>query len=197
MICQNCKTEISNTAKFCYKCGYEISKQVNQNIEDDFIIYKLKPKFDIFYKFLNTFFRVILFILIMNETISLLNDTMSTIFLVLIFIYILGDLIIQKMQYDKLEYNFYKEKVEYKDGFFNKEEKELKYSSIREVTMSQNVLERFCGIGKIKIYTTASNNNYNRKNSRSFQNGIFIHCVSNVEKQYKTIKKIIDEGTKN
>ena len=40
-------------------------------------------------------------------------------------------------------------KVEYKDGFLNKETKELKYKSIREIKMVQSVLERIFGIGYV------------------------------------------------
>ena len=88
-------------------------------------------------------------------------------------------------------------KVEYKDGFLNKEEKELKYKYVREVTMSQNILERLCCIGTIRIFTNASSGVYNGGNHGSMRgrNGIYIHCVDDVEEQYKIIKQIIDEGT--
>ena len=94
------------------------------------------------------------------------------------------------MQYDNIRYDFYGNRVEYIDGFLNRERKELKYKYVREVTMSQNVLERLCGIGTIKISTNAFSHN-----SMRGMNGIFIHCVEDVEEQYKIIKQIIDEGT--
>ena len=102
-------------------------------------------------------------------------------------IYIGGKILVEKMRHKSLKYNFYRTKIEYIDGFFNKEEKELKYKFIREVTMSRNLLERICGIGTVRIYTNASN---------GFYNGILIHCLTNVEEKYKIIKQVIDEGTK-
>ena len=106
-------------------------------------------------------------------------------------------MVIGKKQYNNLEYNFYATKVEYVDGFLNKEEKELKYKHIREVTMTQSILERLCAIGTIRIFTNASSGDYgnNRNNNMNGRNGIYIHCVKNVQEQYKKIKEIIDEGT--
>ena len=101
------------------------------------------------------------------------------------------------MQYKNLSYNFYTTKVEYVDGFLNKEEKELKYKFIREVTMSQSILERMCGIGTIRIFTNASSGNINSRNHNSMRgrNGVYIHCIEDVKQQYQAIKQIIDEGT--
>ena len=101
------------------------------------------------------------------------------------------------MQYDNIRYDFYGNRVEYIDGFLNRERKELKYKYVREVTMSQNVLESLCGIGTIKISTNAFSgyNSTRSHNSMRGMNGIFIHCVEDVEEQYKIIKQIIDEGT--
>ena len=87
--------------------------------------------------------------------------------------------------------------MEYVDGFLNKEEKELKYKYVREVTMSRKTLERICGLGTIKIFTNASSGGYNGRshNSMKGRNGILIHCLNDVEKQYRIVKRIIDEGT--
>ena len=78
-------------------------------------------------------------------------------------------------------------------------EKELKYKYIREVTMSQNIIERLFGIGKIKVFTNASSgmNNGAYGNSMRNRNGIQIHCVENVEEQYKKVKELIDNGSQD
>ena len=77
------------------------------------------------------------------------------------------------------------------------EEKELKYKYIREVTMSQNILERVFNIGTIKIFTNASSGStYNSKHNKMYgKNGLGIHCIENVKEQYAKVKEIIDEGT--
>ena len=106
-------------------------------------------------------------------------------------------LIFEKIQYDNLEYNFYATKAEYIDGFLNKEQKELKYKYIREVTMTQNILERIFHIGTIRIFTNASSGmTYNNKHNKMYgKNGLAIHCIENVKEQYQKVKDIIDEGT--
>ena len=201
MFCRNCGTEISDVAKFCPKCGNRINREQEPSkkiIEDNNIRFALKPEFNLPYKMLNAIWTGLLWvILIVVEFGEYGISTEFIMFLIAFFIiYIILNLVFGKKQYDKLEYNFYSTKVEYIDGFFNKEQKELKYKYIREVTMSQNILERFCGIGKIKIFTNASSGygTYNNHNSGG-RNGVYIHCVVDVEEQYKAIKQIINEGT--
>lgn len=77
-----------------------------------------------------------------------------------------------------------------------KKKKEVKYKNIREVTMSQNIFERFFKIGTIRIYTNASSGGYNGNNHRNMsgKNGIIIHCVTDLREKYKNVKEIIDEG---
>ena len=60
--------------------------------------------------------------------------------------------------------------------------------------MSQNILENFFGIGRIRLYTNANsayNTGYNHR--QTGKNGIDIHCVSNVKELYVKAKAIIDE----
>lgn len=206
MFCRKCGTEMSENAKFCPKCGNaRIGEQVQEKevIEDNNIRYQLNPEFNILYKLIINIGRAFIYMFVicfwftsLYELWSIYPSTLLTTIAIMA-IYVIVKMLFEKLQYDVLKYNFYATKVEYKDGFLNKEEKELKYKFIREITMSRNLLERFCGIGTIRIYTNASSGIYNgnKHNSMKGQNGIIIHCVDNVEEQYKTIKQIIDEGT--
>ncbi len=199
MFCKNCGLEMDSNAKFCSKCGTPRSMeqpQVRKVIEDNNIKFQLKPKFNLIYDFIINSLYVLCYgaILIIYAYTFNLWVIMISIIVIITSIKTLLD----KKQHDSLEYNFYATKVEYKDGFFNKEQKELKYKYIREITMSQNILERICGIGTIRIFTNASNYQYNiyrNRNREIIKNGIYIHCVDNVEEKYKIIKQIIDEGT--
>lgn len=207
MFCRNCGTEMSDTARFCPKCGNDrMGEQTpkKEKIEDNHIIFQIKPEFNDTYKLLSntwhaiigTFFICFAFIDIYK---LLLTYNSSTLILTIIImaLYVAIKMILEKIQYNDLEYNFYTTKIEYKDGFLNKEEKELKYKYVREVTMSRNVLERLCGIGTIRIFTNASSGAYNGNNHNSVRgrNGIYIHCVADVEEKYRIIKRIIDEGS--
>ncbi len=208
MFCKNCGTEINDNAHFCPKCGnnnqgdQQASKKV---VEDNQIKKQIKPEFNWPYKIITIFGKAlvyffIIFCYIIAEITEDLIVITPIIFLVVIavgILYILIKLLLGKMQYNDLEYNFYNTKVEYKDGFLNKEEKELKYKYIREVTMTQNILERIFKIGTIRIFTNASSGNYGygRNHNMIGKNGIFIHCVKNVKEEYNKVKEIIDEGT--
>lgn len=207
MFCKNCGIEMNDTARFCPKCGYDRMGEIQQNkeiIEDNNIKYQIKPKFNMPYKIISNTLKAIIymfFICFLFTNLYKLWFIYPITFIItlgVMLIYVVIKIIFEKMQYDDLEYNFYTTKIEYKDGFLNKEEKELKYKHIREVTMNQNILERLCGIGNIRIFTNASSGGYgtsSKNNTMKGRNGIYIHCVENVQEQYKTIKEIIDAGT--
>lgn len=213
MFCKNCGTEISEETRFCPKCGTEISGEKSQKSngikEDGTVKFQLKPKFNWGYKILTTvgvilFWFVIIALYMIGDLeeiaiVWLFTSSIPMIVVAIVVIYVAIKLFFEKKQYDALEYNFYSTKVEYIDGFLNKEEKELKYKYIREVTMSQSIIERIFRIGTIKIFTNASSGTtYNNKHSNmNGKNGLSIHCVENVKEQYQKVKELIDEGTEN
>lgn len=206
MFCKYCGTQINDTAKFCPKCGKETSiKEEVEQKEDNEIKLKIKPVFIVPYKLLNNVMIIVFMILVaviglkdvLFETQIIEPLYIVIVILLIVIIYVTIKMLLEKRQYKDLEYTFYKTKVEYKDGFLTKEEKELKYKYVREVLLTQGILERLFGIGTIRIFTNASSGTYNRNNYENVpgRNGIYIHCVENVEEQYQKIKKIINEGT--
>ena len=48
MYCKNCAFKLDNDAKFCSRCGLDLTNLTlnNKNISDDKVIFSLKPKFD-------------------------------------------------------------------------------------------------------------------------------------------------------
>lgn len=201
MFCRNCGAEMSDTAKFCPKCGNQrIGEEVTgKRIEEDNTVkFMLKPEFNMVYQTLSAIWSGFILLLLIGYCITgfalfIYYPIIPIIFFIL---YVAIKLIFGKMQYNNLKYNFYTTKVEYIDGFLNKEEKELKYKYVREVTMSQNILERLCNIGTIKIFTNASSGyGAGGHNSMKGRNGLYIHCLENVQSQYQTIKQLIDDGT--
>lgn len=207
MYCKNCGTEVKENSRFCANCGFDIVQgkvEKAKKMEDNTVKIQVKPYFSMSYKFLACLWQAIVWIIF----ISILVINLPLLWLVypITFLYTLGivgiyiaiKMLLEKKQYDDLEYNFYTTKVEYKDGFLNKEEKELKYKYVREVVMKQSVLERMCNLGTIRIYTNASNGiNNSGKHNTTGKNGIHIHCVKNVREQYKTIREIIDKATED
>ncbi len=205
MFCRNCGEEISDTAQFCPKCGYSIKNgepEKKKAVEDNVVKFKLKPTFSVPYKTISALWDAIVWIFVISVLIINLPvlwvefPITGLITFAIVAVYVAGKILLGKKQYENLDFNFYATKVEYVDGFLNKEEKELKYKYVREVTMTQSIIERMFNLGTIKIFTNASSggNVNNRHNGMAGRNGVYIHCVSNVKEQYQTIKQIINEG---
>ncbi len=206
MFCKKCGTEMSDDARFCPKCGYDTQGGTDfvkeEKKEDNEIKLNVKPTFKFGYKFLTTLGSAILWLIILSFWIfpdfddakeaMMFTKTIFGIVAVVLVLYIIIKMIIEKIQYDHYEYNFYNTKVEYMDGFLNKEEKELKYKHIREVALRQNIIQRMFNIGTIRIFTNATSG-YNGNNRNL--NGLNIHCVENPQEQYKKVKELIDQET--
>jgi|GEM_PF-2862615 len=209
MFCKDCGVENTDEAMFCEKCGTNLkgdSKKVTNDEDKTVLKYNIKPTYNWGYKIITVglsslIASLFLLFFLLDEFLFEALSSFSIFILLAITVYVVGRLFIEKLQYSKLNFNFYSDRLEYKDGFLNISEKELKYKFIRETTMTQNILERIFKIGTIRIFTNASSGmayGYNGKfnnNMRMQQNGIIIHCVKNVKKEYETIKKIIDEGS--
>ena len=211
MFCKKCGTELSEGARFCPKCGYDTQGESqgakNEVKEDKDVVYQVKPIFKLGYKILTNLGRALLYIFLFGfiilgdmddeitaEGASKIMGTVISIIAAVVVIYMVIKLIFEKIQYNHYEYNFYNTKVEYVDGFLNREEKELKYKNIREVALKQNIVQRLFNIGTIRIFTNASSrfNSYGNNNMRNL-NGLNIHCVENPKEQYEKLKELIDK----
>jgi len=211
MYCKKCGVELDNGAKFCIGCGNEVSTDTNivkeELPDDNQIRFELKPQFKWLYKILTEGIGSVVvysFVIwyIFSDSLRLIdsiNDSgFSFLIPALVILIPLVKLMFESMQYKKLCYNFYNNKLEYIDGFLNKTEKELKYKHIREIVMSEGIMERIFGIGTIKIFTNASSNVQSQSSFGHMTgngNGIVIHCLTDVKAKYQEIKKIVDEGT--
>ena len=203
MFCKNCGNELADEVKFCNKCGASVDgeiKQKEKKVEDKTVKYQIKPNFKWGYKLItNLGYALLIILLALGSSIELILDEVPELAMIIIggtIVFVLIKLFIENVQYKNLEYNFYATKVQYKDGFLNKEEKELKYKFIREVTMHQNILERMFGIGTIRLFTNASSG-YGYGARGNMLNGINIHCVDNVNEQFKKVRELIDEATED
>ena len=203
MFCKKCGTEMKDDARFCPKCGYDTQGKVDilkeEKKEDKEVKLQLKPTFKFLYKFLTTLGSAIVWVIIVSlwifpdfdevQDAVTFTKTIWGIIAIVFVLYIVIKMIIEKIQYSHYEYNFYNTKVEYIDGFLNKEEKELKYKHIREVALRQNIIQRMFNIGTIRVFTNATSGY--KGNNRNL-NGLNIHCIENPQEQYKKVKELID-----
>lgn len=227
MFCRKCGSEINDNAVFCIKCGYDLSEvniennivggnsYVSEPIDNSKIYTSIKPTFNWVHKFFQKGWKWALVALYFGssiefrqmsidpetfrfnyETLSLLElypIPIILITLVLIFIHMLLD----KMQYNKIQYDFYSDRVEYKDGFLNISQKELKYKFIREVAMTKNILERMFNLGTIHLYTNASSGIRRSRHNASGGNGLALHCISDIEQVLPYIKNLVDSNDRD
>lgn len=214
IFCKNCGAQINNAVIFCNECGQSrIRNSMNKKIEieEDYRTkFELKPKFNLIYKIykiiigavsiVSAFFAFFADIFWLDP-----NPPTMIIFIILIIALIIALLITigqfiylkkEKELYNDSIYKFYTTKVNFEDIDSN-EQKEIKYKDIREISMSQSIIERICGIGTIKIFVNAPINYRNTSSEKIMKgrNGIYIDCVKNIQQKYQTIKQIIDKGT--
>lgn len=206
MFCKTCGKELNDDASFCNNCGTPVGQVSTSNVslkedkkkEDNVVRLEIKPTFVFGYQVIREFINTIVWLFLILCCIEINPIALVKYFplfsLIVVFVILVVRLVFVKAQYNKITYRFLKTKIEYVDGFLNKEEKQLKYEHIREITMSQNVLERIFGIGRIRLFTNASSafvTGHNHK--QTGKNGIDIHCVTNVKEQYLAAKAILDE----
>ena len=213
MYCKNCGQELNNKASFCKGCGSKAGNSIvdTQNkaikpVEDNQIKFELKPTFKWGYKILTEGLGMIAVILFFTFYIFAGSDIkdawnfikstpiMMAVILLLFITVPMVKIIFTSMQYKKLCYNFYATKVEYIDGFLNRSQKELKYKYVREIVMKEGIIERIFGLGTIQVFTNASTGKYSSE-TNGMENGILIHCLTDVKSKYAEIKKIVDAAT--
>ena len=134
MFCKKCGAEINADAAFCPKCGAAVNGENTakaQVVEDEEVKYQLKPKFILGYKLITNFGRGLLYLLIFTiYFFAEIEDGKDAgefigvfigIFVAIMVVYVLIKLIFENIQYKHYEYNFYNTKIEYIDGFLNKD----------------------------------------------------------------------------
>lgn len=91
--------------------------------------------------------------------------------------------------YDRTEFRFYPDKLDYYEGFFTVEEKTISYRNVTEVNLRRNIFQRKYGLGTIILSTPATG--YVRGRARS---GILIFDIENPEKHYAEIKRLVEKA---
>lgn len=189
MYCEKCGTELADDVIYCTNCGNNLKKsiKVENKIEDNQILLRVKPTFKFGYQVLPSLIRYS-FIIIIFAIIVCIASVEAGLVLGLICFIIFGIILtintaIKKKQFNSYVYDFYKTKVIYKDSFLNISEKEVKYKHIREVTLRQTFMQRLFNIGTIILFTNAET---------GFASGIFLGSIEDVQSVYKQIKSIID-----
>jgi membrane protein YdbS with pleckstrin-like domain len=62
----------------------------------------------------------------------------------------------KKLNYERTEYRFYDDRLEFDEGYFNVNRKVVRYEDVLEITLRKGFLQRFCGLGTIYLATEAT-----------------------------------------
>ena len=109
----------------------------------------------------------------------------------------LAILIGKKMNYARTEYRFYKDHLEFEEGFLAVKKKEIRYSDVKEITLRKGVLQRMCGLGTVYLATMATGSS---PDSQPFSNlaggsasasGISIRDVRDSDAVYDKLRTLI------
>ena len=92
----------------------------------------------------------------------------------------------KKRTYAQTEYRFYRDRLEYAEGFWTAESKTIKYDKVTETAMRRGVIQRKHGLGTIFLATPATGFQQGRTTS-----GIRIRDVEEPEKVYETVERLI------
>ena len=220
MYCPNCGAEISDDYEFCPKCGIEIKHKkpaFTFSSDDNTPQFILKPVFvpsvtlisilprTIFFTIWGALFFGIPASMIAAPLISppihtrqgIIHDPIygmiifPIIFGILFLIGIpIANYILKKKKYKKTEYRFFKNKLEYYEGFFTVEQKVIRYKDIREVYLKKGILQSKYNLGTIILMTNVigiatSTSNYATKG------GIKLEDIKNPDEAYQKIKELV------
>ena len=108
----------------------------------------------------------------------------------------------KKFNYQKTEYRFFEDRLEFEEGFFTISKKVIRYKDIKEVTLRRGVLQRANNLGTIYLATmaTGAGNAVNPFSALGFSStsasGISVRDIENPEAEYERIRALVDKADK-
>lgn len=111
-------------------------------------------------------------------------------------------LFVKKFNYEKTEYKFFDDRLEFEEGFFTIHKKVIKFQDIKEVTLRKGMLQRVNGLGTIYLATLATGTLpfMNPFAALGFGNtsasGISVKDIIEPDKEYERIRQLIETQRK-
>ena len=94
--------------------------------------------------------------------------------------------LLKKHTYEFTEYNFYRDRLEYTEGYLQAEDKRVRYDNVVEASMKRGIIQKRYGLGTITLKTPGTT--YSRDTFTS--SGIKLADIPEPEKVYDTIQDI-------
>lgn len=189
MVCKNCGEYVNEKFEYCPYCGDFLDK--SQYMEND-IVYKIYPTCNIWTELIPDLKTILILVLLtfINfyfQDFLLLNEYYSPnyIWILYIIVFLWYDMkaMMKKLRFQKIEYCFYKDHLEYHEQFGRRIMHSVRYDTISDVAIHQSWIDSMFHRGTLALYT-ANREDY----------GIYIYDVPNVEEVYYQVKKMIDSA---
>lgn len=148
----------------------------------------VKPKYNVIFSFLYNHVTTLLIIILILAVLIFENQLIEygIAILVIYVIYLIINVIYNKVKYRNSFYKFYGDKLVYNNKIKDDNEKEVKYTEMTQIKYGQTFLQTVFKLGTIMIYTN---------NKKITQRIIFINGVKDVKLVYEKILKVIGEKT--
>jgi uncharacterized membrane protein YdbT with pleckstrin-like domain len=104
----------------------------------------------------------------------------------------------KKLNYERTQYTFYEDMLEFEEGFFSRNKKVIKYKDILEVSLRKGILQSGCNLGTIYLSTLAtgsgprSNPFYTFGFGNISASGIGVRDIPNPDTAFEKIRTLID-----
>lgn len=190
MNCKNCGEKVNEKFEYCPFCGDFLDKST---YDEDDVQYTIYPTCDMLKEIIPDMKTILILVLLtfINfyfQDFLLMNENYSPnyiyILYVIVFLWYDFKAIMKKMRFQKVEYQFYKDHLEYHEKFGRHIEHSVRYATITDVGVHQTFIEQLFHRGTIALYSGSHH-----------EKGIYIYDIKNVEEAYYNIKEIIERSS--
>ena len=206
MYCRQCGKEIAKDTKFCPSCGEAVistAPQAGQETNTGQPLLVLRPRFigwvtalsllpvQLFFAVWGGGFFGIFCGLVVKSFGLPLPVWIPAVFFASLFFFGIPLLayIAKKRTYAQTEYRFFRNRLEYAEGFWTAENKTIKYDRITETSMRRGIIQKRYGLGTIFLATPATG--ATEFSWRGAMSGIRIRDVEEPEKVYDEVQNLM------
>lgn len=203
MFCSKCGKEMVDDAKFCAGCGEPVSGAQVESVQEQDAgepLLVLRPRFIGWVTVLSVLpFQIFMTIwgagfcggvgMFAVKGLGLsLPPWFTFVFFGCLFFFGIPFIVYtaKKRTYAQTEYRFFRNRLEYSEGFWTAENKTIKYDKITETAMRRGIIQRKYGLGTIFLSTPATGFQQGRAMS-----GISLRDIEEPEKVYEAVEKLI------
>ena len=104
----------------------------------------------------------------------------------------------KKLNYTRTEYRFFRDRLEFDEGFFSINRKVIQFHDVKEVTVRRGILQRIYDLGTVYLATlaTGSSARANPFAALGFGNvsasGVSVRDIQNPDEVFDKIRKLVD-----